>query len=89
MARPSFNCRYARTRTEQMVCGDERLAVRDREMASLYYSAIADADRETRSILRETRDQFLARRERCGRPGCVARAYEDRVDEIDRIMSRE
>ncbi|NNM78094.1 hypothetical protein HJG53_14415 [Sphingomonas sp. ID1715] len=87
LARPSFNCRNARTRTEQMVCGDERLAARDREMASQYYSAVAAADPETRAILRETRDRFLARRERCGGPGCVARAYEDRMDEIDRIMS--
>lgn len=89
LARPSFNCRYARTRTEQMVCADERLAARDREMASLYYSAVANADPETRSILRRSRDRFLARRERCGGAGCVARAYEDRVDEIDRIMSGE
>ena len=72
-----------------MVCGDERLASRDREMASVYYRAVAEADPETRSILRRSRDRFLARRERCGGPGCVARAYEDRVDEIDRIMSGE
>lgn len=89
LARPSFNCRYARTRTERMVCADERLAARDREMASLYYGAVANADPETRAILRGTRDRFLARRERCGSPNCVAEAYEDRVDEIDRIMSGE
>jgi hypothetical protein len=87
LARPSFNCRNARTRTERMVCGDERLAARDREMASLYYRAVAEADPETRAVLRGTRDRFLARRERCGGPGCVARSYEDRMDEIDRIMT--
>lgn len=87
LARPSFNCRYARTRTEQMVCADERLAARDRAMASLYYSAIADADRDTRAALRGTRDQFLAARERCRDARCVAETYEDRVDEIERIMS--
>lgn len=88
-ARPSFDCRYARTETEQMVCSDERLAARDRAMASLYYQAVAAADPETRRILRGTRDRFLARRERCASPGCVARTYEDRIDEIDRIMSGE
>jgi uncharacterized protein YecT (DUF1311 family) len=88
-ARPSFNCRNARTRTEQMVCGDERLAARDRAMASHYYQAVAAADPSTRSILRGTRDRFLSRRERCGSAGCVAAAYEDRIDEIDRIMSGE
>ena len=35
MARPSFNCRYARTSTEKMVCASPLLAARDREMASL------------------------------------------------------
>lgn len=89
LARPSFNCRYARTRTERMVCDDERLAARDREMASAYYEALSVADRRTRATLRESRDAFLDRRESCGRPACVARAYEDRIDEIDRIMSGE
>lgn len=89
MTRPSFNCRYARTRTEQMVCADEGLAARDRDMASLYYQAIANTDPETRAILRGTRDRFLAQRERCGGPGCVAAVYEDRMDEIDRIVSGE
>jgi uncharacterized protein YecT (DUF1311 family) len=89
LARPSFNCRYARTRTEQMVCADEALAARDREMASQYYSAIAVADSETRRVLRGTRDRFLAVRERCSTPGCVAAAYEDRMDEIDHIMTGE
>lgn len=87
--RPSFNCRYARSRTEQMVCTDERLAALDREMASLYYQAVAVADPGTRRILRGSRDRFLSRRERCGGPDCVAASYEDRIDEIDRIMSDE
>lgn len=72
-----------------MVCGDERLAARDRAMASQYYSAVANADPETRAILRRTRDRFLARRERCDAPACVAASYEDRMDEIDAIMAGE
>lgn len=88
-ARPSFNCRYARTRTEQLICGDEQLAALDRDMASLYYQAVAAADPETRRILRGTRDRFLLRREQCEGRRCVADSYEDRIDEIDRIMSRD
>jgi hypothetical protein len=89
LARPSFNCRYARTRTEQMVCSDERLAARDRAMASQYYSAIANSDPETRAILRRSRDRFLAERERCDEPQCVAERYEDRIDEIERMVNAE
>jgi hypothetical protein len=89
LARPSFDCRYARTRTERMVCADERLAARDRVMASLYYRVIASTDPETSAILRDTRDYFLAERERCRTPACVADVYEDRMDEIERIASGE
>jgi len=86
--RPSFNCRHVRSRTDRMVCGDERLAALDRVAASLFDQALDDSDRETRAILRGTQGRFLARRERCASPGCIAAAYRDRMDEIDRIASR-
>jgi hypothetical protein len=86
-ARPSFNCRVARSRSEQMVCSSSRLAAKDRAMSSLFYSALADADRRTRSELRRTRDRFLAYRERCGSEACVAEAYDGRMDEIRDIMA--
>jgi hypothetical protein len=79
---PSFNCRYARTRSERMVCGDGRLAGLDRAMSSEYYSALSRADSRTRAELRRSRDRFLGYRERCGDQGCVASAYRDRIDEI-------
>ena len=86
-ARPSFDCRYARTRGEKMVCSSDRLAAKDRAMSSLFYSALADADRGTRITLRRTRDRFLAYRDRCGNEGCVAEAYDGRMDEIRDIMA--
>jgi hypothetical protein len=72
--RPSFNCRYARTRTEKMVCGSPALAAQDREMASLYYATMAEADPATRGHLRRSRDAFLSKRERCSSEGCVSAA---------------
>ncbi|WP_332811590.1 lysozyme inhibitor LprI family protein [Sphingomonas sp.] len=84
---PSFNCRYAQTRSERMVCGDAGLARQDRSMASLYYSAMADADGRTRAELRRTRDRFLAYRERCPDPACVAEAYGGRMREIRDIVA--
>ena len=84
-ARPSFNCRYARTSTEKMVCGSPRLAARDREMASLWYALMARADPATRSHLRRSRDAFLERRERCGSESCVGAAYASRMAELRRI----
>jgi hypothetical protein len=84
-ARPSFNCRHARTSTEKMVCGSPRLAARDREMASLWYALMAKADPATRNHLRRSRDAFLGRRERCGSESCVGAAYASRMAELRRI----
>jgi hypothetical protein len=86
-SRPSFNCRSARSRSEQMVCSSDRLAGKDRAMSSLFYSALADADPRTRAELRRTRDRFLAYRERCGSEACIAEAYDGRVQEIRDIMA--
>jgi hypothetical protein len=84
-ARPSFNCRHARTSTEKMVCASPKLAARDREMASLWYALMADADPATRNHLRRSRDAFLGRRERCGSEACVGSAYASRMAELRRI----
>ena len=81
-ASPSFNCRYAKARSEQMVCGSERLAALDRTMSSQFYSALSRADERTRAELRQSRDRFLAYRNRCADEDCVAEAYRDRMDEI-------
>ena len=87
-ARPSFNCRYARTRGERMVCGNASLAAKDRQMSSLFYSALANASPEARRALRSTRGGFIAYRDRCGSAACVAEAYDGRMQEIRDIMDK-
>ncbi|HEX6740537.1 MAG TPA: hypothetical protein VF079_01930 [Sphingomicrobium sp.] len=84
-ASPSFNCRYARTRSEKMICGNGALAAADRRMSAAFYGELANASPEAKRALRRSRDQFLARRERCSTPACVARVYEERVAEIRTI----
>jgi uncharacterized protein YecT (DUF1311 family) len=84
---PSFACRYAKTSSEKRVCGSAGLASKDRQMASIYYAAMARADPGTRQHLRRSRDAFLARRERCGSDDCVTAAYNARIAEIRRIAS--
>lgn len=86
-ASPSFDCRYARTSTEKMVCDSPSLAAKDREMASIYYAAMAEADDPTRAHLRRSRDSFLSRRERCGSESCVTAAYNARIAEIRSIAA--
>ncbi|HWH18758.1 MAG TPA: hypothetical protein VNT77_10580 [Allosphingosinicella sp.] len=85
-ANPSFNCRYARTRGERMVCGSSSLAARDRAMAALYYSSMEQANARARRALQQTRNRFLAYRDRCPTEACIAEAYEGRMREIRDIM---
>ena len=84
-ASPSFKCKYAKTRSEKLVCSSSGLAAADRRMSAVYYSEMAGSSGETKRELRRTRDKFLARRERCASEACVARVYAERVAEIRRI----
>jgi len=86
-ARPSFNCRNARSRVERMICSDGDLAARDRRMAALFYRSNAASDAVVRRRLSASRLRFLAYRDRCPNAACVAAAYEDRIDEINDIAS--
>jgi hypothetical protein len=83
--RPSFNCRYGRTRTEKMICSSPRLAAQDRAMASLYYDLMANADPATRGHLRRSRDAFLGHREQCRSESCVNSTYASRMAELRNI----
>lgn len=86
-ARPSFNCRYARTRGEIAICKDNGLAALDRQMASHYYRAIASANASQRRALQTSRDAFLRRRDRCRQAACIASSYQERMREIEAIRS--
>jgi uncharacterized protein YecT (DUF1311 family) len=86
-ARPSFNCRNARTRGEVAVCSDAGLASLDRQMASQFYSAMRRGDARQRALLTSTRGGFLAFRDRCRSDACVADTYRGRMREISDIMS--
>src|SRR4051812_15047723 len=55
-ARPSFNCGYAKTRSEKMVCRSGALAAADRRMSAAYYSQMAGAPPGAKRALRRTRD---------------------------------
>ena len=88
-ARPSFNCRYARSRVEKMICADDALAARDRQMSAVFYDALAGADGRTRAALRSSRDRFLGYRDRCPDADCVGQAYADRIREIGDIAQLE
>lgn len=84
-ARPSFNCRYARSQSERMVCVDPNLAAADRRLARAYGEAI-DAGVPER-VLRRQQDVWLGAREGAARygPEDVARVYEARIAELQQM----
>lgn len=82
VTRPSFNCRYARSRVENMICTNEGLAAQDRRMASLYFAALAEADRQGKEDLRRSRGDFVAARDTCRTEECVWRSYDERIVEL-------
>ncbi len=86
-ARPSFDCANARTRGEQAVCSDPGLAALDRQMASQYQRAVAGSSPDRQVLLRQTRDRFLAFRDRCPDSPCIAEAYRGRMREISDIVA--
>lgn len=85
-ARPSFNCANARTKGEVAVCGDPGLAALDRNMSAQYSRSVAEATPQQATLLRQTRDRFLAYRDRCPNTACIADAYNGRIREIRDIM---
>jgi hypothetical protein len=87
VARPSFDCRRARARSEIAVCGDAGLASLDRRMSAQFFAALRSARPGQRALLQRSRSRFLAYRNRCGSSACIAEAYRARIREIDTIMT--
>lgn len=81
--RPSFDCRYARSRAEEMVCSDPELAAVDREMARAFRRAAESG--VPYGDLRGEQDDWLSIREAAARrsPQAVASIYHQRIDELE------
>ena len=82
VARPSFNCAYARSQGEIAICNDANLAALDRAMAAEFSRALSGAPESERALLRDTRTRFLRYRDRCADRACIADAYRGRIREI-------
>ena len=86
--RPSYNCRYARTRSEVAVCSDVGLARLDQQMAVQFNTAYRQGTPAQREVLERSRLRFLYRRDRCQSASCIAEVYRARMSEINDIAAR-
>lgn len=83
---PSFDCRYAATRTEIAICASPGLAQLERRMVRSY-EALAGAIGEGEA--RRIADQLLARRQACeGDPRCIAERLAISMEVFDQRAGR-
>lgn len=81
--RPSFNCRYARSQSERMVCDDPQLAALDRRLNRAFQQAVASG--MPYRDLRAEQDDWLRIREDAARragPEAVESVYRQRIREL-------
>lgn len=79
-------CGYARSRSEEMVCMNGRLASLDRSVARLYQAALNESGGRAQYDLRRTQDGFLSYLNRCRNEACLADAFQGRMEEIRDIV---
>src|SRR5690348_16530071 len=84
---PSFDCRYANTPDEVVICQNPVLAEDDRRMSGAYFSLRRlAAESGMTGALRElegTQREWLAARHRCGSDAlCLRRAYDARLQDL-------
>ena len=76
----SFNCRYAKSPDEILICQDARLSALDVEMSNLYFGLRNSLGGYRRANLDASQRQWLYGRMSCGRDyGCVYNAYTRRI----------
>lgn len=80
---PSFQCAASNSAIEATICSSEELAVADRELGSLYASAVEERKEpyEQRELRKDQR-RFLADRDACTTNACVLETYEARLQTL-------
>ena len=85
----SYDCARARAPDEKAICANTALNDKDVKMSVLY-----DINKRTlamggRGALQDAQQQWLRDRRKCGaNRACLNRAYDRRLDELERSMER-
>lgn len=85
--KPSFNCKYARTHAEHMICANPDLAAADVELDRAYRAA-RRASRDKRGLSDEQDAWRASERDSCPDVDCMLGVYEDRIDELYSVSAR-
>ena len=78
--KPSFDCATAKSKVKLMICGSDDLARLDVAEETLLRRARAKAT--TPDAVNEEQSLWLSRRDTCTTPGCLIRAYQERIADL-------
>lgn len=79
----SFNCRYAKTADEVLICQTPRLSALDERMSSIFFRLRSNLHGRERSRLEADQAEWLHERRACGRDvSCIESAYRRRIREL-------
>jgi len=79
----SFNCNYAKTPDEVLICQVPRLSDLDERMSSLYFRLRNSLSGRPLRTLDADQKEWLAERMACGRDiACIAEAYGRRIRQL-------
>jgi len=79
----SFNCRYARSADEVLICQDGTLSSLDERMSGIYARLRNDLGGRARASLEADQAAWLRGRKACGRDSdCIADSYRQRIREL-------
>ncbi len=79
----SFNCRYAKSPDEVLICQDRRLAALDERMSSIFFRVRNRLFGQRRADLEADQAAWLRERMACGRDrACIEDAYLRRIQEL-------
>ena len=82
----SYNCRYARSADEVLICQDGGLAALDERMSALYFSLRNRLAGPDSGRLEDTRHYWLSERKMCGRDaGCIRDVYQGWIADMERL----
>jgi uncharacterized protein len=79
----SFNCRYAKTADEVLICQDPRLAQLDEQLSSIFSRLRNSLPAGERVLLDTGERRWLRARMSCGRDAaCIAALYRQRIRQL-------
>jgi hypothetical protein len=86
-AKPSFDCRKARSYSERTICSDSHLARLDRETGRLHAKA-RKAARDPAAFKRQNDAEWRRREQTCHDRACLLRWYAQRQQQLTHILAR-